>query len=37
LQLIRPADHRQMAWRNGGGETSEIAAAPGSAASGAFA
>jgi uncharacterized protein len=32
MRLIRPADHRCMPWKNGGGETREIAIAPPDAA-----
>jgi environmental stress-induced protein Ves len=32
MRLIRPADHRRMIWKNGGGETMEIAIAPPGAA-----
>src|SRR5437764_6708185 len=32
MRLIRPADHRRMIWKNGGGETREIALAPPGAA-----
>jgi uncharacterized protein len=28
MRLIRPADHRRMTWKNGGGETREIAIFP---------
>ncbi|RYG70628.1 HutD family protein, partial [bacterium] len=31
MRLLRAADHRRMAWKNGGGETAEIAVSPASA------
>jgi uncharacterized protein len=36
MRIIRAADHRRMAWKNGGGETMEIAIAPPGAALDAF-
>ena len=37
MRLIRPADHRRMAWKNGLGETAEIAVGPDPGAPGDFA
>lgn len=28
MQILRPADYRRMPWKNGGGETTEIAVSP---------
>jgi environmental stress-induced protein Ves len=36
MRLIRPAEYRRMPWKNGGGETMEIAIAPPGAALDAF-
>lgn len=36
FRLVRAADHRVMPWKNGGGETAEIAASPPGAALDAF-
>lgn len=36
MRLLRPADYRRMPWKNGGGETIEIAVSPDGAALDAF-
>ncbi len=36
MRILRAADHKRMPWKNGGGETVEIAVAPQDAALGDF-
>lgn len=36
MQVLRAADHRRMAWKNGGGETTEVAVSPPDAGLGDF-